>query len=350
MRLGGPARYVVEIEKPEEIPDAYEFARQNQLPTFILGYGANAIGRDEGFAGVIIINRIRGISEISKTAESTVIQGDLYRSDSPADLHTETAGWQQIRHLIKIMGGEYWDDVVKFSCEKGFTGIEAMSKIPGLAGSAPVQNIGAYGQELADTFVKLEAYDSITRKTVTLSKKDLHFAYRQSIFNTSEKNRYFIISITLGLLEGQMKRPFYNSLEKYIDAHSITDFSPMGIRKIVSTVRAEKLPDPLKIASSGSFFHNVYLTEAQAERALEQNIPVYQSKEGFKVNAAWLIESCGLKGKLISGFRVSAKAPLVLINESATSHNDLDKAKSEIVGKVYDKFGYWLEQEPVEIQ
>lgn len=320
MRLGGVARYVVEVERPEEIPDAYGFAKQYQLPTFVLGYGANTLGHDEGFNGVIIINRMLGITEIDQS------------------------------RAIKIMGGEYWDNVVAYACERGLTGIEALSKIPSLAGAAPVQNIGAYGQDISDTFVEAEAYDSATNTFVTLSKADLQFSYRKSILNTTAKNRYFIISITLELHPGSMPRPFYNSIEKYIDAHSLTDFSPQGIRDIVSQLRANKLPDPLEKASAGSFFHNVYLTEEAAETAADKGIPVRHGKDGYKVSSAWLIEQCGFKGKLLHGIRVSDKAPLVLINESATSYNDLAKARAEITGKVYDRFGYWLEQEPVEIQ
>lgn len=346
MRLGGPARYVVEIEKPEEIPDAYEFARQFNLPTFALGYGANTIAHDEGFNGVIIINRMKGITELTTTADSVVIKGDLYQAP---DNSNTNMGWQEKTHVIKIMGGELWDDVVEYACQKNYTGIEAMSKIPGLAAASPVQNIGAYGQELSDTFVELEAYDSIESKFVILTKKDLKFSYRQSILNTTHKNRYFIVSISLGLHEGQMRRPFYNSIEKYIDANDLKDFSPSGIRKIVSTIRSQKLPDPAQKASSGSFFHNIYLTELQSEKAVEKGIPVRRTKEGFKVSSAWLIEQCGLRGQLINGFRVSDDAPLVLINESAKSYDDLAKARAEIIGKVYDKFGFWLEQEPVEI-
>lgn len=323
MRLGGPARYVLEVEHPSEVPDAYGFAKQYQLPTFVMGYGANTLGHDEGFNGVIIINRMRGITESLAEDGST---------------------------KLKIMGGEYWDNVVEYAVNKDLTGIEAMSKIPGLAGAAPVQNIGAYGQDISDTFVEAEAYDSATDSFATLSKADLQFSYRKSILNTTAKNRYFIISITIALKQGTMPRPFYNSIEKYITEHSLTDFSPQSIRSIVTQLRANKLPDPLEIASAGSFFHNVYLTEEAAEIAADKGYPVHHGKDGYKINSGWLIEQCGFKGKLLHGIRVSDKAALVLINESATSYNDLAKARSEITGKVYDKFGYWLEQEPVEIQ
>ena len=318
MRLGGPAKYVLEIEQPSDIPKAYKFAHERDLPIFVLGYGANTIGHDEGFDGVIIINRMTGITKSG--------------------------------NKFKIMAGEYWDNVVAYACERGLTGIEALSKIPGLAGAAPVQNIGAYGQEVATTLVEIEVFDSVTNSFKTLSKQDLNFSYRKSILNTSEKGRYFVISITLELKPGQMERPFYNSIERYITEHSITDFSPMGIRTIVSAIRADKLPDPLEKASAGSFFKNIYLSENDVDDAEAKGYPVYHGRDGNKINSGWLIEQVGLKGALLHGFRVSDKAALVLINESATSYEDLKKARSEIVNKVYDKFGYWLEQEPEEIK
>ena len=322
MRLGGPARYVLEVESPSDVADAYGFAAQFNLPTFVLGYGANTIGHDEGFNGVIIINRMQGITE------------------TPVSDGVE----------LKIMGGEFWDNVVAYACEKGLTGIEALSKIPGLAGAAPVQNIGAYGQQISDSLISIDVYDSASQSFKTLTKSELNFSYRHSILNTTAKNRYFVISITLNLKPGQMPRPFYNSIERYIAEHQLTDFTPSGIREIVSAIRADKLPDPLEKASSGSFFKNIYLSNAEAEKAEEKGYPVYRGKDGNKINSGWLIEQVGFKGKLLHGFRVNDKAALVLINESAKSYNDLAKARSEIIGRVYDKFGYWLEQEPVEIE
>ena len=318
MRLGGPAKYVIEIEQPAEIPEAYNFAAQQNLPVFILGYGANVIGHDDGFNGVILINRMRGIEVVT--------------------------GGQ-----IKIMGGEYWDDVVSYTCERGLTGIEALSKIPGYAAAAPVQNIGAYGQDLSQTFVSADVYDSAAGTFKTLGRQDLNFSYRKSALNTTAKGRFFVISITLALKHGQMPRPFYNSIERHIEEHAITDFSPQSIRTIVSAIRAAKLPDPREKASAGSFFKNIYLTAAEADLAESKGYPVHRGQDGNKINSGWLIEQAGFKGALLHGIRVSPTAALVLINESATSYADLAAARSEIVTKVYDKFGYWLEQEPVEI-
>lgn len=323
MRLGGPARFVIEIESPEEIKDAHDFASQKNLPIFVLGGGANTIARDEGFDGVIIKNAMTGIS-------------DIY---SPITDKT----------YIKALGGEPWDNVVKFTTEKGLTGIEALSKIPGLTGAAPVQNIGAYGQDISETFIKADVYDFKTGEFKTLEKSDFHFSYRHSIMNTTEKNRYFVISIFLELKKGKMSRPFYNSIEKYIEQHKITDFTPGGIREIVSQIRADKLPDPKEKASAGSFFKNIYLTEEEAKKAEEKGLPVYHGHDGYKINSGWLIENAGLSGKLLHGIRVNKKAALVLINESAKSYEDLAKARAEICAAVKEKFGFCLEQEPVEL-
>lgn len=322
MRLGGPARYVLEVEQPSEVADAYGFAETYHLPTFVMGYGANTLGHDAGFPGVIIINRMRGIFE--------------------------TPG-EDGKILLQIMGGEYWDDVVAYACGRGLTGIEALSKIPGLAGAAPVQNIGAYGQELADTFVSAEVYDTASRTFRVLSKAEMNFGYRRSILNTIERSRYFVLNITLELKPGEMARPFYRSMEDYIAVNEVTDFSPNGIREVVSQIRKEKLPDPAEVASAGSFFKNIYLDEAAAEAANDKGIQYTTVKGGIKINTAWLIDKAGFKGQVISGIRVSEKAPLVLINESATSFKDLAAARDEIMGKVYDMFGFWLEQEPVEL-
>ncbi len=323
MRLGGPARFVIEIESPEEIKDAHDFASRKNLPIFVLGGGANTIARDEGFPGVIIKNAMTGIS-------------DIY---SPITDKT----------YIKAMGGTEWDNVVKFTTEKGLTGIEALSKIPGLAGAAPVQNIGAYGQDVSEAFIKADVYDFKTGEFKTLEKSDFHFSYRKSIMNTTEKNRYFVISIFLELKKGEMSRPFYNSIEKYIEQHKITDFTPGSIREIVSEIRADKLPDPKEKASAGSFFKNIYLTEEEAKIAEEKGYPVYHGHDGLKINSGWLIENAGFKGKLLHGIRVNEKAALVLINESAKSYSDLASARAEIIQTVQDKYGYTLEQEPVEL-
>lgn len=317
MRIGGIARHVLEIENEKDIPEAYGFASAYWYPTYIVGGGANTIGRDEGLDGVILLNRLRGFND---------------------------AGG-----ILTIKAGENWDNVVKYACEQGYTGIEALSKIPGLVGASPAQNIGAYGQDVSQVFKSATAFDTATGKFITLEKSDFQFAYRKSIMNTTMKGRFFITSVTLELKKGAMERPFYNSMERYIEDSGYNDFSPLGIRELVSRIRADKLPDPREKASSGSFFKNVYLDPLAAEKAEEKGYPVHRGRDGNKINSAWFIEQCGFKGQLLYGMRVNAAAPLVLINESAGTYANLARARAQITSTIYDKFGYWLEQEPIEI-
>lgn len=325
MRLGGPARYVIEIEKPEDIPEAYEYARSFVfLPTFVLGNGANTIGHDEGFQGVVLMNKMSGI-ELKEEVESGYF-------------------------LLRAMGGEIWDNVVEFACKNGLTGIEAMSKIPGTVGAAPVQNIGAYGQDISQVFESIEVFDTKDFQFKVLKKEHLGFDYRKSILNTTEYGRYFVVSMTLRLKKGQMQRPFYNSLENYIIDHNETDFSPLSIRRMVTEIRANKLPDPATTPSAGSFFKNIYVSNRDAERLEMQGVQVYRTGDDHnKVNAGWLIEKAGLSGQLIHGFRINQNAALVLINESAKSFQDLVAARTDISNLIYDRFGLKLEQEPMEL-
>lgn len=316
MRLGGEARYVVDVETPEDVGEAYEFANEKGLPVYVLGEGSNVIGRDEGFDGVILVDRLTGIEDLGEGR-------------------------------FRGFGGEVFDDFVAYGVERGWSGMEAMSGVPGTLGAAPVQNVGAYGQEMADVLESVEAYDTRDGTIVKITTDEMGLGYRKSIFNTGpEARRYFITAVTVRLRRGHMEQPFYTSLQDYIDKHGVMDFSPVSVRQMVRAVRTMKLPDPAVEASAGSFFKNVYLGPEEAEAAKERGVPVWGDG---KVPAGWLIEAAGLKGKEFYGFRVSDKAALILINEHGGSYANLKKAREEIVRAVYDKFGYRLEQEPVEI-
>lgn len=325
MRLGGKARYVIEIQELKDIPTAYKFAAEKKLPTWIMGGGANTIGQDAGFAGVILLNKLKGIEVVSETSDEVV---------------------------VRAMGGEIWDDLVDFTCKRGYSGIEALSKIPGTVGAAPVQNIGAYGQDIATVIESVEAWDRESHELVVLGKSEMQMSYRSTIFNTGkDAGRYFIVAVNMILAnDGHMQPPFYNALQKYIDTHKITDFSPMSIRKIVSEIRAEKLPDPAVEASAGSFFKNIFVTDDEVAAVTAAGIKVWEKENGKKmINSGYLIEGAGLKGKEFHGMKVSDKAALVLINKSAKSYADLDAARTEIRNAVQEKYGFMLEQEPVEI-
>lgn len=321
MRLGGAARYVIDIDKVEDLSQAYAFAKEKNLPVYVLGSGSNIIGRDGGFNGVILVCKLTGMG-ILREEKDDVVQLYSY-------------------------SGEMLDDFVTYGTEMGYSGMEALSAIPGTVGAAPVQNVGAYGQDISQSLVEVEVFDTKTGEIKTLPKDQLELSYRHSIFNHGELvGRYFITKVIVELHKGHLTPPFYNSLQAYIDEHSIIDFSPDSIRQCVRAVRESKLPDPELIASSGSFFKNVYLSPEEAAGAEAAGIPVW---DGGKVPSGWLIEHAGLKGQEFHGMRVSDKAALVLINESAKSYADLAAARAEIIKIVKDKFGFTLEQEPMEL-
>lgn len=326
MKLGGNARFMTDATTPEELAAACRNARTNGVPFFILGGGSNVIASDEGFGGMIIRNRIAGFEVIEDTAATIT---------------------------IKIGAGENWDETVAKTVEMGLSGIEAMSAIPGTVGAAPVQNVGAYGQEIADTLVSLEAYDSEQDRFVSLENADCGFAYRHSIFRGNSAGRYAIINITLTLYKAAPQPPFYEAVQKYFDDNGITLYTPRVIRDAVIAIRRDKLPDPNERPNTGSFFKNAIIEEWQLAELQKQwpDIPFYDlGDKRLKVPTGWLIEQTGLKGELLHGMRVHDKNALVLINESATGYADLAAARAEIIGKVRDTFRIDIEQEPLELQ
>lgn len=325
MRLGGNARFMASARTSESMIALCQNAKAQALRLFILGGGSNSLARDTGFDGLVIRNEIKGIDIITDDASSTT---------------------------IRFGAGENWDDAVKFTVDRNLSGIEALSAIPGTIGAAPVQNIGAYGQELADTFVSLEAYDTVNDSTVILDADACQFSYRHSIFRGEEMGRYVILSVTLQVYKTMPSPPFYASLQTYLDTHAVTFFTPEVIRQAVTTIRADKLPDPTVLPNTGSFFKNALIeTWLQAELLQTYpDMPSYDMGDGhFKIPTGWLIEQTGLKGQLLHGMRIHDKNALVLINESATSYENLAAARSEIIGKVRDQFRITIEQEPLEL-
>lgn len=314
-----------DISNVDELIAACRQAKSQQLPVFVLGGGSNVLAHDEGYSGLILRNRIMGFETVAQDETSVT---------------------------IKIGAGENWDDVVKRSVEMNLSGIEAMSAIPGTAGAAPVQNVGAYGQEIADTFVSLEAYDTTEDRMVTLSPEDCQFSYRNSIFRGEAKGRFVITSVTLRLYRSPPQPPFYEALQKYFDEHQITLFTPSTVRDAVIAIRKDKLPDPSERPNAGSFFKNAIVEDWQLSE-LQKNysdMPFYDlGNKTYKIPTGWLIEQAGFKGQLLHGVRVHDKNALVLINESATGYADLAAARDEIAGKIRDQFRITIEQEPLEL-
>ena len=324
MKLGGEARYMATADSASDVVSLYRNARKENLPIFVLGGGSNVITHDEVFEGIVLLNKIKGFEIISETDETTD---------------------------VKIGAGEVWDEVVEKAIGLGLQGIEAMSGIPGTAGAAPVQNVGAYGQEIADTLISLEAYDSKTDTIVTISADECDFSYRNSIFRDKEKGRYCILNITLRLNKAEPKPPYYASLQKYIDENDIREVNLSVIRVAVLNIRSEKLPDPAELPSAGSFFKNALVEKWKLEE-LQKNIATFQIMQCLTedINTdRWLIDKAGLRGYRSHGMRVYEKNALVLVNDSATGYDDLAAIREEIVQIVFDKFGIKIEQEPLEL-
>lgn len=325
MKLGGEARYMATADSASDVVSLYRNARKENLPIFVLGGGSNVITHDEVFEGIVLLNKIKGFEVISETDETTD---------------------------VKIGAGEVWDEVVEKAIGLGLQGIEAMSGIPGTAGAAPVQNVGAYGQEIADTLISLEAYDSKTDTIVTIFADECDFSYRNSIFRDKEKGRYCILNITLRLNKAEPKPPYYASLQRYIDENDIREVNLSVIRVAVLNIRSEKLPDPAELPSAGSFFKNALVEKWKLEELQREysDIPNYAMSDGrYKIPTGWLIDKAGLRGYRSHGMRVYEKNALVLVNDSATGYDDLAAIREEIVQIVFDKFGIKIEQEPLEL-
>lgn len=325
MKLGGPARFMADANSIDDMVEICRNSTKQQLNILILGGGSNLIVRDEGFDGIVIRNRIPGFQVIDDQPGYTT---------------------------IKIGAGEPWDEVVRRTVEMNLSGIEALSAIPGTSGAAPVQNIGAYGQEISESLVSLEVYDIAEDKLISMDNIECGFSYRYSIFRGEGAGRYAIVTITLRLSKDPPRPPFYKAVQDFLDRNNITIYTPQIIRDAVITIRTEKLPDPAIRPNAGSFFKNAVVEDWRINDLKKEfpEIPNYDLGDGrFKIPTGWLIEQSGLKGQLLHGFRVHDKNCLVLINESATSYQDLANARDEIIRTVIEKFQIQIEQEPLEV-
>jgi len=324
MRLGGKANSVVHVRTKEELLEALTWAKKDDLAIVMIGLGSNIVWRDEGFEGLLMVNEFPGY-------EVTLDDEENY--------------------YISVGAGENWDSVVARSVADKASGIEALSLIPGSAGATPVQNVGAYGQEIAESLFSLEAYDKDTEAFVTLSNKDCGFSYRSSIFKDSKKGRYFIISLNLRLHKTHLTLPLYQSLQDCLNENDITDHSPHTIRKAVCAIRSAKLPDPATVANNGSFFANPVIDKGTFAKLklVHPNIKHWPSGNGKqKLAAAWLIEKSGFKDfhDRETGMGTWPKQPLILVNEKAKTTTDLMIFKKKIVDAVAENFDVTLIQEP----
>ena len=323
MRLGGLARYLMEISSPEQIEPALKWAQEHNYKVMMIGLGSNIVWGDDGFDGLVLVNKIAGFE----------IQD------------------QEFQAFVNIGAGENWDKSVAKIVEAGLSGVEQLSLIPGTAGATPVQNVGAYGKEISETLVCLQAYDTVDKKMIVIPKAECGFSYRKSRFNGPDKGRFLITSITLGLTKTQPMPPFYGTLQNYLSQNKITSYTPEIIRKAVIEIRNSKLPDPAKVANCGSFFANPIIDSFELEALLARypSIPHWDvDGDKSKVSAAWMMEQLGLKGyhEPNTGMAIWDKHALVFVNEKAPNTASLLAFRDAIIKRAEEKFGVTLKQEP----
>jgi UDP-N-acetylmuramate dehydrogenase len=324
MRLGGNARYLADAITEEDVEQLVSWAKSKNLPFMMIGSGSNIVWRDEGYEGLIIVNRLKGRVVLNEDDSSVT---------------------------VKISSGENWDEAVAKTVENNWSGIEFLSLVPGTVGAAPVQNIGAYGAEIADTLIEVEVFDTETQTFGSVKKEDCGFSYRSSYFKTSEKGRFLITAIIIKLKKSNPSPPFYDALTKYFEDHNITKYTPQVVRQAVIAIRNEKLPDPSQVANNGSFFTNPIIEQARFDELqhVHPTIKGWPTTDGkVKIAAGWLVEQANFKGfhDPETGMAIWDKQALVLVNEHAKNTADLLKFRQKIIDKVNEMFNIKLEQEP----
>jgi len=298
LKVGGEIKYFRNVSSKEELIEAVKFAKENNLTVFILGGGSDIAPSDNYFNGLVIKYTANNI--------------------------------KCLQNKITADAGVIWDDLVKFSVENNLQGLECLSGIPGTVGAAPIQNIGAYGQELSETLESLNAYNVDKQKFVTFTKEDCKFNYRQSIFKQKKYwQKYVIVDVTFKL-----------KFNKDLDLRKI--------RKETLDLRNQKLDDPKNIPNAGSFFINPFITKKDKERLQKMfdDMKFYSIDNKFKISAGYLIEKAGWKGKSLGPVKVSDKHALVLTNpEGKGNFSDIKKLADAIILDVYKKFKIKLEPE-----
>jgi len=251
--------------------------------------------------------------------------------------------------ILKIMAGENWHELVIWTINHGYGGLENLSLIPGNVGTSPIQNIGAYGVELKDCFESCEAMDVATQQLITFSKSDCQFGYRDSIFKNEGKGKYIITSVNLKLNKPPHNpNTSYGAIETELKENKIDHPSIKDVSNAVIAIRRKKLPDPIKLGNSGSFFKNPVITKEKFITFLENNpeAPFYKiSETTYKIPAAWLIEQCGFKGKRFGDAGIHKNQALVLVNYGGASGQELLLLATKIQDAVLARFGIEINPE-----
>lgn len=330
LQVGGPARYFALARREDEVREAVGFANARQLPLFVLGGGSNLVVADSGWPGLVLRMAIGGIT--SESARDAV--------------------------LFSVGAGHDWDDFVAQAVAQNCAGIECLSGIPGSVGGTPVQNVGAYGQQVSDTIESVRALDRKQERVVVLPNPACGFRYRSSIFNSGEPGRYIILRVNYRLKRGGAPSLKYADLQKHF-AEGKTPPSLAAVREAVRQIRRGKgmliVAGDEDARSVGSFFKNPVLSEARFQdlaaraQAKDLAIPSYPALEAQqKISAAWLVEHSGFaKGYAMGAVGISHKHALALINRGDAKASDIVELKDEIQHAVQEAWGVLLEAEPV---
>lgn len=338
LRIGGPARWFVDASSEDELLEAVSFARSKGAPIFILGGGSNLLVSDKGFPGVVIHVSNKGIrEEMDRTAT-----------------------------IFTVAAGEDWDSFVSQMVERDFAGVECLAGIPGTVGGTPVQNVGAYGQEVASTIVCVRALDRTKSRMVEFSNAQCQFGYRRSLFNSTARERYIVTHVSFRLrLNGQPSLAYKDLAEAFADATSAPSLAEVSekvrsIRQTKGMLLVDGDPDCL---SAGSFFKNPVVTESQladisarvtkeahlAGLPAAETIPHFAAEPGtVKLLAGWLIERAGFpRGFTLGGAGISRRHTLALVNRGQATSAEILALRDQIRKRVVAQFGILLEQEPV---
>lgn len=325
IEIGGPARFFVEARSEDEIIGALRWANEAGVPVFTLGGGSNILFGDDGFNGLVV-----------KISTSGVVFEEL---DSSTVAVTSAAG-------------EEWDGLVSMCSERGLAGIECLSGIPGTVGGTPIQNVGAYGQEVSQTIVSVRCLDRETLRVVEIENADCGFSYRQSIFNTIALRKYVVLSLRFRLRSGRPELPEYPELRREIEA-SINEMTPLMLREAVMRLRRRKSmvvdPSDPNSRSLGSFFKNPVVSLEDHKRLCDRfgDVPSFVAEGGVKVPAAWLIEKSGFtKGHVEGNTGISTKHSLALINRGGATAAELIAFRDKVAAAVEQRFGIRLFMEP----
>jgi UDP-N-acetylmuramate dehydrogenase len=333
-QIGGPARWFTTAKSEEEVVEAVQWARKKNVLLFVLGGGSNLLVSDGGFNGLVVQIGIKGIDQLTSTG-------------SPGTV------------LYRVAAGEDWDGFVERTVGDGSAGIECLAGIPGTAGGTPVQNVGAYGQEVATTIERVRALDLGRLTFVDLTAAECGFAYRRSRFNTIDRGRFVVTRIDYRLIRDGAPTLLYAELRR-----AFPEGAPASLKNVASTVRQIRRSKGMLLEdgqpdcrSAGSFFKNPIVSEeeiAQIAAVSGQQPPRFPAGPGpeyagsVKVPAAWLIEQAGFaKGYALGAAGVSTRHTLALVNRSGAKASDILALAAKINGAVATRFGIRLEMEPV---